>query len=123
MGKRTQKPAPGTPTDSHEVGALLQRQAQHKMATQEEQEASADPLRQMQDNSDTQSILQGLEQTSPSCPDLSALATKKDIKNLSTDFQWKLAADIAVIQADMQVVTDRVHATEPGYHKCEARNV
>ncbi|CAH2223692.1 Hypothetical predicted protein, partial [Pelobates cultripes] len=76
------------------------------MAAPANQQALADPQTQTPDYPQAQTLPQTPEHTTAALPDISALATKHDIKNLFTEFRQKLATDI-VIQADLQVVTDR----------------
>ncbi|CAH2252865.1 Hypothetical predicted protein [Pelobates cultripes] len=112
IGRRSQKPPPGTPSESQDIGALMQRQALPKMAIPENQEASAYSQTHTPDCPQAHNLPQAPEQTAAGFPYISALATKQDIKNLLNEFCQTLAMDISVIQADLQVVTDRVRATE-----------
>ncbi|CAH2220256.1 Hypothetical predicted protein [Pelobates cultripes] len=109
MGRRSQKPLQGTPSKTPNIMAMLQRQALHKIAAPEHQEAPADLS---PDHPQAHTLLHTPETTTAGPPDLSALATKQDIKNYLTELHQTLATDIAVIQADLQAVIDRVRATE-----------
>ncbi|CAH2310426.1 Hypothetical predicted protein [Pelobates cultripes] len=82
------------------------------MATLEAGTITSKPQTPTQEETQPQSEQQGYEQTAPPYPDFSKLATKQDIKALLADFRQTWAADIAVIQTDLQMVTDRVHSTE-----------
>ncbi|CAH2293657.1 Hypothetical predicted protein [Pelobates cultripes] len=112
MGRHSQKPTTGMQTKSQDIGALLQRQAQPKMAAPENQELLADPQAQALNNPPAHTPPQAARAPITGLPDLSALASKQDIKNYLTEFRQMLATDIAVIQADLQMVTDRVRASE-----------
>ncbi|CAH2324802.1 pyruvate carboxylase, mitochondrial isoform X2 [Pelobates cultripes] len=82
------------------------------MATLEAGTITSTPQTPTQEETQPQSVQQGYEQTAPLYPDFSNLATKQDIKALLADFRQTWAADIAVIQTDLQMVTDRVRTTE-----------
>ncbi|CAH2220481.1 Hypothetical predicted protein, partial [Pelobates cultripes] len=82
------------------------------MAALEDWEASKEPQRFMQGDPSQQLLPQGTEQSSPGNSNGTGPATKQDIRNLLKDVQKLLAADIEVIEANLQVVTDRVHTLE-----------
>ncbi|CAH2253468.1 Hypothetical predicted protein, partial [Pelobates cultripes] len=110
MERCLQKPPPGMPNDTQDIGALLKRQTPHKMVAQGELEVSADHHRP--NVPQVQPLTQGPEQTAPGFPDLSALVIKQDIQNLLYDFKQMLTANIVKIHAGVQMVTDRVRTTE-----------
>ncbi|CAH2273954.1 Hypothetical predicted protein [Pelobates cultripes] len=112
MGRRSQKPLPGTLCNSRDIGSLLQRQAQSKMAAQDAYTAITELQAHTQEKAPSQPKLPGCKQTPPIYPDFSTLASKQDMKTLLADFRQTLEADTAVIQTDLQMVTDRVCATE-----------
>ncbi|CAH2306957.1 Hypothetical predicted protein, partial [Pelobates cultripes] len=82
------------------------------MATLEAGTTTSTPQTTTQEEAQPQSEQQGYEQAAPPYPEFSNLATKQDIKALLADFRQTWAADIAVIQTDLQMVTDRVDTTE-----------
>ncbi|CAH2251248.1 Hypothetical predicted protein, partial [Pelobates cultripes] len=82
------------------------------MAAPVYQEIPADPQAQTPDHPPAHTPPLAAETPAAGFPDFSALATKQDIKNYLTEFRQTLSTDIAIIQADLQVVMDRVKANE-----------
>ncbi|CAH2318730.1 Hypothetical predicted protein [Pelobates cultripes] len=83
MGQGSQKPPPSTPQDAQDIWALLERQAQNKMVTQETWETVV--ATQNPEPDTAQNTLHNSEEQAPNMPDWSTLATKQDIKDLQTD--------------------------------------
>ncbi|CAH2225223.1 Hypothetical predicted protein [Pelobates cultripes] len=110
MGQKNQRLQPEMPSGSRNIGDMLQRQTQPKLATPEDHVTSKARL----DRSST-GPPQQIPREEPMTPDThrrSEPVTKQDFDNLVAEIKYLLAADVAIIKADMKAIADRIKTSE-----------
>ncbi|CAH2311005.1 Hypothetical predicted protein [Pelobates cultripes] len=112
MKCRTQKGQQNSPAEQRDVGEMLRRQTQPKMAAEE---APSAPMRPVQPAQAPATQTEGsLSKTLPALTEIGEhnLATKQDLQRWMHKLQDLIAKDIGTIKADVRQNTDRVHAVE-----------